>query len=312
MKKIFYLIIAIAFVFLYAACDPITDNVGIGSVVTSADQLQTTVTPIASNGQNTNKVHVQCTSAVLCQWTDGILTYVSNDTVMTLFSIGNLNITLKALNAQGDTLTKIFPVQINEMTYPVDPHWGLFAGESGKTWVCAFDIPDKWVPGVGAGGVYGNGGYLANNAPTWWTNKQTDLQGLGVANDQMTFDLNGGANFTLVTGNTQKQGDGSSKGLPAGTYKGVFSFDFSKTVATSSPPGATGGNNWSIGTLTLSGVATVSLGYQPNVAGCPSIYTYNILYLDDNVMILACPEPGVTNAWGTCWFWVFKRQGYTF
>lgn len=317
MKNLFYSIVTAAFIYLFAACDPIVDNVAVNNVVSSADQIQATVTPLVVNGKNSNKVQVHCTSPVLCQWTDGILTYVSNDTVMTLFSTGNVNITLNALASDGKSYSKEYSVDIDEMTFAVDPHWELFAGEgtSGKTWVYAFDIPSGWTPGVNAGGVYGNGGYLENNAPTWWSNGLSDLQGWGTANDQMTFDLNGGANFTLVTGNTQKQDDGSAKGLQAGTYKGSFKFDFSKAVAmgSSSGVGATGDNNWSIGTLSLSGgnpIPTISLGYLPNNGNAP-IYTYNILYLDDNVMILGAPEPGAGD-WGTAWFWVFKRQGYTF
>jgi hypothetical protein len=121
--------------------------------------------------------------------------------------------------------------------------------------------------------------------------------------------LNGGANFTLVTGNTQILSGTTPKGLPAGTYHGSFKFDMSQTLATVNAPSATGGNNWSIGTLTLTG-ATVSLGYQPNFSAQP-IYTYDILYLDNNVMVLGAPEPGA-GSWGTAWFWIFKRQGYTF
>jgi len=310
MKKIFYSILTIAFIFLCAACDPLVEKADVGNVLTSADQIQATVTPLVVNGQNSNKVAVHCTSPVLCQWTDGILTYISNDTVMTLFTTGDVTITLNALAANGNQFSKTYSVQIDEMTFPVDPHWAIFAGEGveGKTWVWALDIPDKWAPGVAAGGVYGNGGYLENNAAVWWL---PDIHDFGVADDQMTFDLNGGANFTLVTGNTQTQSDGSPKGLPSGTYKGSFKFDFSKTIATNSPPGASGGNDWSIGSLILSGGPTVSLGYQPNVDGNPPIYIYNILYLDDNVMILAAPEPGAGD-WGGCWYWIFKQKGYTF
>ena len=310
MKNLFYSILTLVCISLFASCDPLVNNVGVGNVVTSADQIQATVTPIVVNGQNSNKVAVHCTSPVLCSWTDGILTYVSNDTVMTLFTTGDVTITLNALAADGSSLTKTYSAQVDEMSFPVDPHWELFCGSGteGKTWVWATDIPDKWAPGVTAGGVYGNGGYLENNAPTWW---MPDISTLGVADDKMTFDLNGGANFTLVTGNNQVQDNGQPKGLPAGTYKGSFKFDFSKAIATNSPPGASGGSDWSIGTLTLSGGPTVSLGYQPNTGNFEPITVYNILYLDDNVMMLGCPEPGAGD-WGGCWFWILKRQGYTF
>ena len=316
MKNLFYSILTLAFISLLVACDPIVNDVGINNLITSADQIQATVTPVVVDGKNSNKVQVHCTSPVLCQWTDGILTYVNNDTEMILFSTGDITITLNALASDGNQLTKTFQVKVDEMSFPVDPHWALFAGEgsAGKTWVWAFDVPGGFgTSGSNAGGVYGNGGYLESNSPAWWVNGLNDLQGWGVDQDQMTFDLNGGANFTLVTGNTQKQDDGSPKGLPAGTYKGSFSFDFSKTVSMGSASGigATGDNNWSIGKITLSGGPTVSLGFQPNTDGNPPIYVYNIMYLDDDVMILGAPEPDAGD-WGGAWFWIFKRQGYTF
>jgi hypothetical protein len=83
-----------------------------------------------------------------------------------------------------------------------------------------------------------------------------------------------------------------------------------KTLDSQNAPGATGGNLWSIGKLNLTGV-TVSLGTQPNNDNIP-VYSYDILYLDSNVMILAAPQPDALYAWGGCWFWVFKRKGYTF
>lgn len=305
MNKLFYITLTFVLVALFSACDPIVDVQGVGTILTSADQLQSTLTPVMDGTQKTNKVKVHCTSPVLCQWAAGPKTYVSNDTTVLLFGKGEQTVKLTVLAADGTQFTKSYTVTVDEMYYPVPKEWGLLAGTGSKTWVWATDVTSSYFPGANAGKCYGNGGYKGNNSPGWWTLGLSDLTPLGVAGDEMTFDINGAANFTLVTGNTQ-----ISKGLQAGTYKGVFSFDMTKTTVAAGTTSATTGSPWAIGQLTLTG-ATVSLGYQPNGSGFPAIYTYDILYLDNDVMVLEKPEPNV-DPWGTAWFWVFKRKGFTF
>lgn len=305
MNKILNIAFALAFAVLFVACNPIEKDFGTGEVVTSADQLNVTLTPVMFKTYKTNKYKVQCKSPVVCKWST-TASYISNDTTVLILGKGAQNIKLTAMAADGSLVTKTYSVTVDSLYYPVPAQWGYLCGSSSKTWVWATDVTGTAFPGAAAGKCYGNGGYLANNSPGWWTCGLSDLTGWGVANDKMTFSLDG-ASMTLVTGNTQAGG----KGLAAGTYGGTFSFDMSKTKASSSPPSATNSNTYAIGQLTLSGV-TVSLGYQPNVSGYPSIYTYDILYLDNNIMVLEAPEPSTTGAWGTAWFWVFKRQGYSF
>ena len=309
MKKIFYIAFTLIFAVMFASCDPLVDVKSVGEVVTSADQINTTITPVMFKTYKTNKVKVHCTSPVLCQWSGGPTTYISNDTTILLFGKGAQTVKLTAMAADGTQLTKTYSVTVDSMYYPVPKEWGLLCGTGYKTWVWATDVTGTYYPGAAAGKCYGNGGYLENNAPGWWTNGLSDLQPLGVADDEMTFDMNGAANFTLVTGNTQIDAKGVKKGLQAGTYKGIFSFDMSKTKATGGTS-ATGTKTYAIGQLTITG-ATVSLGYQPNGSGYPAIYTYDILYLNDDVMVLEIPEPG-SGDWGTAWFWVLKRKGFTF
>ena len=310
MNKLFYITLTFVLVALFSACDPIVDMQGVGTVITSADQIEATLTPIMDGSKKTNKVKVHCTSPVLCHWAGGPTTYISNDTTVLLFGKGDQTIKLTVLAADGTQFTKSYTVTVDEMFYPVPKEWGLLAGAAGsKTWVWATDVTSSYFPGSNGGKCYGNGGYMGNNSPGWWTCGLSDLTPWGVAGDEMTFDINGAANFTLVTGNTQKS-NGKDKGLQAGTHKGIFSFDMSKTTVASGTTSATAGSPWAIGQLTLVGT-TISLGYQPNGAGFPAIYIYDILYLDDNVMVLEKPEPN-QGAWGTAWFWVFKRKGFTF
>lgn len=305
MNKLINAIFVLAVACFFVSCNPIEKNFGVGDVVTSTDQLNVTITPIMFKTYKTNMYKVHCTSPVLCKWTT-TPSYISTDTTVLLFGKGSQNIKLTAFAADGSTLTKTYSVTVDSMYYPVPKQWGYFCGTGSRTWVWATDVKGSSFPGSADSKCYGNGGYLANNAPGWWTCGLSDLQGWGVANDEMTFSLDGAA-MKLVTSNSQVAG----KGLAAGTYVGSFNFDMTKTKDTASPPSATNSNTYAIGQLTLTGV-TMSLGYQPNGAGYPAIYTYDILYLDNNTMVLEIPEPATTGAWGTAWFWVFKRKGYSF
>jgi len=303
--KIGYGVVAMM-LFLLTACSPIDSNDGALGTLVPASQFKLNVYATTTGGNQI--VMVNNTPNVAGMWSTGIGTSTSQTDTVLLPFLGKNTIYFYGTTAGGIVKDSV-SITITTIDHALSPTWTYLAGSGSKTWVWATDIPANWAPGVAAGMCYGNGGYLASNAAAWWTNGLSALQGWGVANDQMTFDLNGGANFTLVTGNNQVS-SGVNKGLQAGTYKGTFGFDMTKTLATSNAPSATNSATWAIGQLTLSGGVTVSLGYQPNYSATP-IYTYDILYLDDNVMILGAPEPGA-GAWGTAWFWIFKRQGYTF
>jgi hypothetical protein len=180
-------------------------------------------------------------------------------------------------------------VVVTAIDHPADPMWDYLAGTGIKTWVWATDR---------GGSAYGNGGFKGCNAPCWWTTSVGDLTGWGVINDQMIFDLAGGPNYTLITGNTS-----ATEGIPAGTYKGSFLFDKTQIIKLDD------GSNYTVGNILLG--YPVSRGFQPNLAGKPYIYTYNFLTINANQMYLVVPEPGA-GSWGTAWFWMFKQQGYTY
>lgn len=304
--RIIYSLIAVLSLF-FTACDPIVSNDGGQGALLTADQLSLDVHATTDGGNQV--VMINTTPNTAGMWATPVGNFnIQNDTILLPF-IGDNKIYFYATSA-GGLATDSFSIKVTKIDHALSSTWSNLAGTGSKTWVWATDIPADFVPGVQAGMCYGNGGYLASNAPTWWLNGQSELAGWGVADDQMTFDLNGSANFTLVTGNNQTLDGGADKGLPAGTYKGSFKFDMSDSLQTVNSPGASSKTLWSVGTLKLTG-ATVSLGYQPNTPNADLIYTYNILYLDENVMILGAPEPGA-GSWDGAWFWVFKRKGYTF
>ena len=274
MNKLFYIALTFVMVALFSACDPITDVQGMGTIITSADQIQATVTPVMDGTQRTNKVKVQCTSPVLCQWTDGVKIYVSNDTVMTLFLTGDINIKLTAMAADGTILNKDFVTTVNTMKFPVAPQYGYFCGTGEKTWT--------WADAA----CFGNGG-ATDTKPAWWTLSPTDLvaqysgkslpaEGLGAS---MKFKLNG---LSLA----KKTADGT-------TVTGKFSFDMKAGIA-----------GWSIGTLTVLNTNILG-GYDFNATGYTPWTVYNIISLDANKLVLGAQEHAPNSNY---WYWVFKAQ----
>jgi hypothetical protein len=234
-------------------------------------------------------------------WDDGINTSTrQNDTIIWPF-LGNATIYFYATTSGGFVKDSSI-VNVTKMDYPIAPQWEYLAGSgtSGKTWVWATDVTPY------DGMCYGDGAYLSDFYPSWDGYGQSFLEAAGVDKDQMIFDLNGGPNFTLITGNNGLDVyDDNNAGLPAGTYHGKFSFDMSKTLSDADYSSQL----WAIGQLSLTG-ATVSEGIDPD-NNSALVYTYDILMLTDDEMILATPTPGA-GPYDGAWYWIFKRQGYSF
>jgi len=274
MKKLSYILLTSVFLAIFAACNPIEDKVGVGELITSADDIQATVTPILDNGQNTNKVKVNCTSPVLCQWTDGVKTYVSNDTVMTLFVKGEQTITLNALAADGTKLTKDFSVNVAEMKYAVEPQYGYLCGSGEKSWTWA-DTK-----------CFGNGGG-SDTAPAWWILNPSDIAGQCTGKNLPADGIGASMKFVLKGLKMIKTtADGKST-------TGTFSFDMTAKIS-----------GWAIGKLSLTST-NILCGYDFNASGYTAWTEYNIIYLDDNKMILGAQEHAPNSNY---WYWVFKAQ----
>lgn len=287
MKKSILLLVGVL-AFIFSACVPIENRETAGPVLAAAD-ISIDVHQTTAGGNQIAMINN--TTGVAGMWDYLIAQSVrGNDTILLPF-LGSSTITFYATTAGG--VVKVQKtIDITTIDHPTDTMWTHLAGTGTKTWVWATDIP--------GGVVYGNGGYQGCFAPCWWTCKAADLSGWGCLNDQMTFDLNGGANYTLVTGNI------GADGLPAGTYHGTYAFDMTKLIK------AGDGSVYGHGTVTMG--QPFSRGFQPNLGSAgarPNIYTYNFLTINANQMYLVVPEPGA-GAWGTAWFWMFKQQGYTY
>jgi len=272
MKNIFYSVLTFVLVTVFSACDPIVDEKGVGEVITSAEQIEASIAPVVQDGKNTNKVKVHCTSPVLCQWTDGVNIYTSSETEMTLLVSGSQTITLTALAADGNTFEKKFDYTVESMYYAVDPEYSYFCGSGEKTWTWAETS------------CFGNGGG-SDTGPAWWIlnpedieeqckGKNLPLDGIGAT---MKFVL-GGKKMIKTTMDGQ-------------VYEGKFDFDM-----------ASGIDGWSLGTVTFTNT-NILCGYDFNDTGFAAWSTYNIIYLDDEKMVLGAQEHEPNSDY---WYWVFR------
>lgn len=275
MKRFIAYITILISIFTLVSCEPIEDRLDIGGAI-SAEQLDVTATPLVVNGKATNKIILNNTSPVLSSWNYGIgTTEKKTDTVLMVVA-GESEIIFTGRNPDGSEITKTLKVNVEDMRFPVPPEWGFLTAGSEREWEWDDTKPAVW----------GNGGYLANYAPGWWTVPLADINGQSPnegAGAKMIFSLKN-AIFTKV------KSDGT-------TEKGTFSFNMDTKKLNSS------GAVWAKGTLTLKGT-TVLNGISPN-EGNAKVYEYDILVLDNKQMVLAHPEPNA-GEWGTAWFWMFK------
>jgi hypothetical protein len=279
-KKLLYLSGGI--VLLMVTCTPIEKRQEAGPLLQPAD--------ISVNVYNTTPggnqiVMINNTPLAAGNWDYVIAKSIRQQDTILLPFLGKTTITFNATTAGGIVSVKK-DVIVTKIDHPADKMWSYLAGTGSKTWVWATQLPS----------AYGNGGYKGCSAPCWWSTSVTDLTGWGVLNDQMIFDLNGGANYTLVTGNT------AGDGLKAGTYKGSFLFDKTKGINYDD------GTTYAAASILLG--QPVSRGFQPNGGSSgarPNIYEYYFLKINDTEMNLVVPEPG-QGSWGTAWFWMFKPK----
>jgi hypothetical protein len=180
---------------LLAACDPREDRENMPAPVDRA-KLKFSVTQQAGYD---NKVMLENqTAGTIAYWDYGIgISNKQKDTIILPFA-GTYNIKFYAYSQGGPVKDSAnVTVTKNDANYFSNPMWNqLTNGVTGKVWVWAIDEPNGACYGNGSGGAL---------TPEWWRVGVPDLTSWGVLNDEMTFDLNGAANFTKVSkGKTEK------------------------------------------------------------------------------------------------------------
>lgn len=268
MKKIFLALIA---GLVLASClDPIEGNDTLGKVFPESE-LQLDIHNIAPGSNRI--VMINNTKKVGTYW-DYIIgkSTRANDTIDLPF-LGEQTITFIG-QSEGGAVKTTRKVEINQIDYPLNPMWALLAGDDpeGKTWVWATGNPyPNW---AGYPGLFGNGGdddYI----PAWWIVGADEMNDWGFLYDEMTFDLEGGANYTLV----QKGKDGT--GTPK-TITDSFILDTAKKTLKT-------GNDTPF---------LMSQDY------CPPPYTIAKLTEDELTLIVTLS--------GENYIWMFKRKGYEY
>jgi len=279
MKKsiIFSLCILVA---AFMACEPIVNRDEIGGAITT-NELDVKATPIVVNGKNGNMVVLENHSPVLSSWNCGGSTSLkAYDTVMVV-KTGVVDVTFTGLNPDGTKIEKKFNIQIDELTTLPTEYKYLFGdptkGVNSK----------KYVWDETAGAVWGNGGYLGNTSPGWWTNDKASMDG-----NDADYGSEGYMVFSLAGLTMKKSNAAGTK-----TETGTAGLDLS--AITKDGNGAV----WASAKLNTKNVSVLK-GVAPNGGNAP-IYSYDILKLNDSKLVLAWPEPG-SGAWGTAWFWMFR------
>ncbi|MDF9831424.1 hypothetical protein [Parabacteroides sp. PF5-6] len=285
MKKIGLLLIATGFLF---ACDPVEERMDMGTMtVTEADLAKVTATPVMRDSEEnpgtqvrSNYIHLNSEGiAALSSWFYGTGTFTGTNGVVQVVVPGRQTLTFTALGPDGTKLTRDIEIEVDEC-FDVAPQWGYLCGTGSRVWTWNEDE---------SGAVWGNGGYIGNTAPGWWTVSIDDVGG------QVAGEGKGATMEFSVVGSsfTKTRTDGSQQN---GSFK--FSYTGDDVVMN-------GDAVWAEGTLTING-ASVLVGINPNAGNAP-YDTYHILRLNDQYMNLCAPEPGA-GSWGTAWFWQFKAK----
>ena len=117
MKKIFLLFAAVC---AFVACDPISEDIGNGGHITNEElkAMSTVTVDKAASGKNGNVISCTTTAPVNAKWDIGGKEFVSNFAKKKM-KLGNYNVLLTAICADGTEVTAQFPVSCEEITDPL-------------------------------------------------------------------------------------------------------------------------------------------------------------------------------------------------
>jgi hypothetical protein len=271
MRKLLYILFAA--ISLSSCLNPIEESGSMGRIL-SKDELKLDVHNI-SPGSN-RIVMINNTDGVGSYWNYLVgMSTRQNDTILLPF-LGKQTITFTGLCAGGQ-VNATRDVVIDKIDYPLDPMWNLLAGTTanGKTWVWATGNPTAGYTD-GTSCLFGNGG-TTDITPAWWQVEAKEMNdSWHILYDEMTFDLNGGANFTL----TAKGKDGT--GTPVITKDNFILNIAKKTIKTAN--------------------ATPFILSQDFAKG-----EYKIAKLTENELVLVFTYMNSEN-----YVWMLKRKGYVY
>ena len=117
MKKIFLLFAAVC---AFVDCDPTSEDIGNGGHITNEElkAMSTVTVDKAASGKNGNVISCTTTAPVNAKWDIGGKEFVSNFAKKKM-KLGNYNVLLTAICADGTEVTAQFPVSCEEITDPL-------------------------------------------------------------------------------------------------------------------------------------------------------------------------------------------------
>ncbi len=274
MKKIFILFLASTLITACLPMDSVTDLSRLNAVLLNTNTVR--IEPGESKTLSIVITPKRYEEKVAIRWesNDTTVVIVNQYGEITAVSGGTTTVTVSA------THEKITVKANCEVEVYMREEWALLCGKEEKTWVWDDTAPE---------GPWGNGGYKGNTMPGWWVVKLEDIdaqapgEGAGAS---MTFSAVGARL-------TKKYSDGTSAA-------GTFGFSSMNRIIYDDS-----GAIWSKGKIKTKNVSMLC-GQSPNEAGAP-VYSYEILKLTEDKMVLSYPEPGVSS-WGTAWFWMFRKK----
>ena len=122
MKKILYLLVAAICVF--AACDPVHEDIGNGGHIT-LDELKAKTTVVvdkAANGKNGNVITCQTLAPVNAKWSLGGKDYYNNYAWKKM-KLGYHQVVLTAICPDGTVLKTEYPISCEEITDPLTKYY---------------------------------------------------------------------------------------------------------------------------------------------------------------------------------------------
>lgn len=282
MKKILFAVPLLAFAFTFTACDPTQDDDGPGASV-AAETLSSELNITPQSEGNNNLTFYTVPSRYIKVYDEATGAKVGEGTVVKVQVVPparTVGFYITTINPDGSiTKSGTRQIAVSEFTDLPEIYNYVFGDGKGgyttTTWT--WDTTDN------GGVVWGNGGYLENTAPGWWTVRAEEIDGQAAGKDLPSDGLSGWFSLDLSTGVKTSRGETGMVSVSGDMVK----------------PG------WDIGKMTFSGTVPL-LGIQPNVGNARQ-YDYHILKADGTHLYLCAPEPGAGD-WGTAWFWCFKKK----
>lgn len=263
MKYISLIIFALV---LLASCETIEDRESLAN--STAESVELSKVVVVNSVAGSNKVILTNDSKVGGRWVHDLGgSNRKNDTII-YPTLGEKKIEFYATTDAGIIKQEI-TITVSKIDTPLPAPYSYLVGSLGKgvTWEYATDDP------------YGNYWYMVDRTNWegfWWAPGDDAMQ--DGASDEITFDYDGGAHFTLV----EKDGDDSKKG--------TFNF------------------NGSTMSLEISGIKFPDL--YGNSADFAFDNKFEIKKITENELVIYFN--GYVDAQTYGWVWRFKRKGYTF